>query len=577
MKKHKHGIQIRHSLFKIIKMRYLNNMFYFLAVTASIPVLLSSKKEAGIAETIITGARIWTGNPAQPDAQAMAIGGDTLIALGTESEIMKLKGAETKIVDMGGRFVVPGFIDSHVHFLTGGFNLSSVQLRDAQTKEEFIRRIGDYAKTVPRGTWILGGDWDHTLWGGALPEKEWIDSLTPYHPVFVTRLDGHMSLANSLAIKLSGIDEKSCDVEGGAIVRNPDGEMTGIFKDNATWLIEKVIPPPTEDQEDQALMAAMEYVASHGVTSVHHMCGNIGCLERARDKHKLITRVYAMFPVSQLQELKEKIKKDGFGDKWLRFGGLKGFMDGSLGSHTAAFFEPYNDAPADSGLMVEKPEDILRWIEEGDREGFQVMIHAIGDRANHTVLDIFEKVISVNGERDRRFRIEHAQHLTRDDIARFSKSGVIASMQPYHLIDDGRWAEKLIGHERCLTTYAFRSLINSGAIVTFGSDWYVAPPIPLEGIFAAVTRITLDGKNNQGWIPSQKISVEEALTAYTRNGAYSSFEEHLKGTLEPGKLADFVVISDDLTAIPAEKIREAKVMQTWVGGKKVFDIKGKEK
>lgn len=546
-------------------------------MAASIPVLFSCHKEAGTADTILTGARIWTGNPVQPEAHAMAIGGDTIIAVGDISDIMKLKGAATKVEDLTGLFVVPGFIDSHVHFLTGGFNLSSVQLRDACTREEFINRIGEYAKTVPPGTWILGGDWDHTLWGGTLPERNWIDSITPAHPVFVTRLDGHMSLANSLAIKLAGVDEKTADVQGGTIVRGPDGKMSGIFKDNAAWLIEKAIPPPDEVQEDRALSAAMQYVASHGVTSVHHMCGNIGALERARDNKRLITRIYAMFPISQVQELKEKIKKDGFGDKWLRFGGLKGYMDGSLGSHTAAFIEPYTDAPSDSGLMVEKPEDLFRWITEGDREGFQVMIHAIGDRANHVVLDIYEKVASVNGERDRRFRIEHVQHLSGDDIARFSESGIIASMQPYHLIDDGRWAEKLIGQKRCQTTYAFRSLIGSSALVAFGSDWYVAPPVPLEGIYAAVTRRTLDGKNPEGWIPSQKITVEEALTAYTKNGAYSSFEEHLKGTLEPGKLADLVVISDDLTTILPERIREAKVLQTWVGGKKIYEIKGKEK
>jgi predicted amidohydrolase YtcJ len=560
-----------------MKRKNLTHTFCFFVMISTIPTLFSCKEEAETAETIITGARIWTGNPAQPVADAMAIGGDTILAMGDVSDIKKLKGTGTKVVDLSGYFVVPGFIDSHVHFLTGGFNLSCVRLRDAGTREEFIRRIGEYAKTVPPGTWILGGDWDHTLWGGTLPERNWIDSITPVHPVFINRLDGHMSLANSLAIKLAGVDKNTGDVQGGTILRSPEGNPTGIFKDNATLLIEKVIPPPSEEQEDRALSAAMDYVASHGVTSVHHMCGNIGALERARDNHRLITRIYAMYPVSQVKELKEKIKKDGVGDKWLRFGGLKGFMDGSLGSHTAAFFKPYNDAPADSGLMVEKPEDLFRWIAEGDREGYQVMIHAIGDRANHTVLDIYEKVALVNGERDRRFRIEHAQHLSVGDIARFSKSGIIASMQPYHLIDDGRWAEKLIGHERCQTTYAFRSLFSGGATVAFGSDWYVAPPVPLEGIYAAVTRRTLDGKNPDGWIPSQKITVEEALTAYTKNGAYSSFEENMKGTLEPGKLADFVVISDDLTTVPPERIRDATILQTWVGGKKIYEIKGKEK
>ncbi|MCX6235937.1 MAG: amidohydrolase family protein, partial [Bacteroidia bacterium] len=355
------------------------------------------------------------------------------------------------------------------------------------------------------------------------------------------------------------------------IVRNSSGQLTGIFKENAAWLIEKKIPPASDEQTDKALIKAMNYVASKGVTSVHHMCGYLDALERARDNHSLITRIYAMVPLENWVALKEKIKKNGNGDKWLKIGGVKGFVDGSLGSHTAAMLAPFTDSPKDSGFFVNTKDDLYKWTLNADKEGLQVMIHAIGDRAIHYLLAMYDSVAKENGPRDRRFRIEHAQHIAPDDIARFSRSKIIPSMQPYHLIDDGRWAEKVIGPERMKTTYAFKSLFDSGATVTFGSDWFVAPPTPLEGIYAAVTRRTLDNKNPDGWVPEQKITVEQALLGYTKNGAYASFEEDIKGTLEPGKLADFVVISEDLTKIDPIKIREAKILQTYVGGKKVYD------
>jgi predicted amidohydrolase YtcJ len=523
------------------------------------------------ADLIVTNATIWTGNDTQPRAESMAIAGDTLMDVGSEKEILQYKGENTKVIDLEGHFVTPGFIDSHLHFLTGGFNLASVQLRDARTKEEFIRRIREYAKTLKPGDWMLGGDWDHTLWGGELPDRNWIDAVTPDNPVFINRLDGHMSLANSLALKLAGIDEKVKNVEGGAIWRDATGRLTGIFKENAAALIEGKIPPYSPAQVDSALVHAMHYVASKGVTSVHHMVGYIDAIERAHDNHTLNTRMYVMMPLSRWSDLKEKVAKEGWGDKWLKIGGLKEFIDGSWGSHTALLLEPFSDSPKDTGIQVNSMDDLYQWTLSADKEGFQVMIHAIGDRANRFILDMYDSVAKVNGIRDRRFRIEHAQQISPDDISRFGKSGVIPSMQPYHLIDDGRWAEKLIGPERIKTAYAFKTLLETGASLAFGSDWYVAPPTPLEGIYAAVTRRTLDDKNPEGWVPEQKITVDQALAAYTKNGAYASFEEKIKGTLEQGKLADFTVISDDLTEIDPVTIRDAQILQTWVGGKKVFD------
>ena len=552
-------------------MRHLKILVNTLFIMGLVFANSSCHEKSQVADLIITHASIWTGNSGQPWAGALAVREDTLVAVGSNEEVLQWKGSKTRVEKMDGKFIVPGFIDSHVHFFTGGLNLSSVQLRDANTKEEFIRRIGEYAKTVKPGTWILGGDWDHTLWGGTLPDKDWIDRVTPDNPVFVTRLDGHMSLANSLALKLVGVNDTIHDIDGGTILRNASGKLTGIFKENAAFFIENKIPPPTDEQIDNALTKAMNFVASKGVTSVHHMVGNLDALERARDSHRLITRKYAMTPLENWKGLKEKISKSGKGDKWLKIGGSKGFVDGSLGSHTAAMLAPFSDSPADSGFFVNSREDLFKWTLNADKEGLQVMIHAIGDRAIHDLLDIFDSVARVNGPRDRRFRIEHAQHIAPADVNRFSALKVIASMQPYHLMDDGRWAENVIGPERAKTTYAFKSLFDSGATVVFGSDWFVAPPTPLDGIYAAVTRRTLDDKHPGGWVPEQKISVEQALTAYTKNAAFASFEENLKGTLEPGKLADFVVLSDDLTKIEPAAIRNTKILQTYVGGAKVYD------
>jgi predicted amidohydrolase YtcJ len=521
---------------------------------------------------IIINAKIWTGNDKQPVAEAMAVAGDTIVAVGSNREVMRHRSNDGTVIDLGGRFVTPGFIDSHVHLLQGGSNLASVQLRDASTPEEFITRIRDYAAMQKPGSWILGGDWDGMGWE-SLPRKDWIDSVTPDNPVFVSRLDGHMALANSLAMKLAGVDRRVRDVSGGTIERDGVSEPTGIFKDNAMDLISVKIPEQSDEEVDRALVAAMNYLASNGVTSVHGVdaAAYADAIDRVRARGEQITRIYYLKTISRWDELKEQIEREGKGDSWVSRGGVKGFVDGSLGSHTAAFIEPYSDLTTDSGLFVNSKEDLYRWISESDKAGLQVVIHAIGDRAINFLLNTYERVAGENGERDRRFRIEHSQHIAPGDIKRYAELKVIASMQPYHAIDDGRWAEEYIGPERMKTTYAFRSLIDSGATVAFGSDWFVAPATPLEGIYGAVTRRTLDGKNPDGWVPEQKITVEEALKAYTINAAYASFEEDLKGTLEPGKLADFVVLDRDITAIDPMEIWDMKVRQTWVGGKKVFE------
>jgi predicted amidohydrolase YtcJ len=525
--------------------------------------------------SIVVNGRVWTGDPAKPWAEAVAIAGSKVRAVGSTAEIANLATASTTRIDAKGGLVTPGFIDSHIHFLTGGRNLSSVQLRDAKTKEQFIARIRDFAKTVPAGTWITGGDWDHENWGGELPSRTWIDAATPDHPVWVNRLDGHMSLANTKALTLAKITREVKEIAGGEIVRDTKGEPTGLLKDNAMGLVNRAVPPRSPEMGERALIAAMNYVAAQGVTSVVHVgtWDDLAVFERAHKAGKLKTRIYAAVPLSTWPRLRDKVAKEGKGDEWLRIGGLKAYVDGSLGSHTAAFLEPYTDKSSDKGLLVIAPEKLYEQVSGAAGAGLQVMVHAIGDSAIRTQLDIFERVKKEQKLADPRFRIEHAQHIARADIPRFAGIGVIPSMQPYHAIDDGRWADKVIGAERSRTTYAFRSLLDAKARVAFGSDWFVAPPTPLEGIYAAVTRRTLDNRNPNGWVPEQKITVEESLKAYTSEAAYAMFEEARKGVLKPGHLADLVVIDRDLTRIEPATIREAKVRITMVGGKVVYEAR----
>lgn len=554
----------------------------FIAITLMVSNLPSHAHEPVLSPTlIIFNATVYTMDPGKPNAEAVAIYGQRVVGVGSNKEIKGMAGTRTRLIDAHGQLVLPGFNDAHVHFLSGGFQLSSVDLRDADTPQEFSDRIRRFAEKLPPGRWITGGDWDHERWASVngnapLPTKELIDRFTPNTPVFVSRLDGHMALANSLALKLAGVTRETPDPAGGLIVRDAKtGEPTGVLKDAAMSYIWKVVPDSSFEEKLAAARAATEHAARLGVTSVQDVsAGNdVGVYQTLVDRGELKTRIYAVSPLPAWERLARTGVRARFGDPMLRIGGLKGFSDGSLGSTTAYFYEPYSDAPLTSGLAGDEmlPEGaMLTRVREADRAGLQVMIHAIGDRANDLVLAIFEQVARENGERDRRFRIEHAQHLRPEDIPRFGRAKVIASMQPYHAIDDGRWAEKRIGPERVKTTYAFRSLFDAGATLAFGTDWTVAPLDPMLSIYAAVTRRTLDGKNPNGWIADQKISVEEAVRAYTLGSAYAEFQEGVKGSITPGKLADLVMLSRDIFKIDPKEIEKVKVGMTIVDGRVVF-------
>jgi predicted amidohydrolase YtcJ len=536
------------------------------------PAVFAAETNGGSPATILIEGRISTSDVRRPWADAVAIRDEKIVAVGSREELQTYRGEKTHVVDAGDGLVVPGLIDSHIHLIDGGLRLAAVQLRDANSKEEFVRRIGDYAKKVESGAWIDGGDWDHTLWDGELPSRDWIDAVTPNNPVWINRLDGHMALANTAAIRAAKIGDDVKDVPGGEIVRDAAGRPTGIFKDNAMSMIDRAQPDATLQRKLDATVAAMDFLAARGVTAVHHLGSwpQVDVFRVAEQRGLLKTRIYACTPLEQWERLAKEVNERGRGNDWLRIGGLKGYVDGSLGSHTAAFLDPFSDKPGDRGLLVNTEEDLEKWTMGADRAGLQVVVHAIGDRAIRTQLDIYERVSKVNGPHDRRFRIEHSQHIHPQDLPRFAKLDVIASMQPYHAIDDGRWADGVIGAKRCETTYAFRSLLDAGARLAFGSDWYVAPPTPMEGIYAAVTRRTIDGKNPDGWVPQQKIKVDEALKAYTIDAAYAGYSESKLGSIEPGKLADLVVLGRNLFNTPPNELEKVPIRLTIVGGKIVY-------
>jgi predicted amidohydrolase YtcJ len=529
------------------------------------------------ADLIVTHASIYTVDRRHPRAEAVAVIGERIVAVGSRGEIDSWRGAATRVIDAHGRLLLPGFNDSHVHFTDGGAGLAGVQLNDANSAAEFKRRLAAQAARTTGGEWILGGAWDETKWSPkGEPTAALIDDVTRDVPVFVSRYDGHQGLANSAAMRLAGISAGTADVDGGVIGRDASGAPTGIFKDAAQELIFKALPPRSREQRLAAARRALAHAASVGVTSVQHMSAEYADVEvysELLEKGQLTTRIYCAPLETGWQDQARIGVRRAWGSAYLRLGAVKGFADGSIGSRTAALLRPYSDEPDNRGILsaeMHPPEAMRERLLQADAAGLQLRVHAIGDRAISMVLDMFETIEKANGYHDQRMTIEHAQHTAADDFERFARLHVIASMQPYHAIDDGRWVEARIGHERARTSYAWRSFLDHGVTLAFGTDWDVAPLNPLLGLHAAVTRATLDGKNPQGWIPEQKITLAEAVEAYTLGSAFAEFQENEKGSITAGKLADMVILSEDIFAIGPEAIRNVKVETTIVGGRIVY-------
>ena len=528
------------------------------------------------------GGRVWTGNPEQPLAESVAVVGERIVAVGNDRDLDPWRGPQTRIVEARGRLVLPGFNDAHVHFVSGGLSLDNVVLKDAKTREEFVARIVERARRLAPGEWVTGGDWDEEQWSPALlPDAALVDAGLDKAgllavPVWVSRYDGHSALANGAALRIAGVGAATPEIPGGEIVRDPKGAPTGVLRDAAMAYVDKVVPPLTPERRRRAVARAMEHAASLGVTSVQDMNPDpqdIAIYADLLETGDLTLRVYAAPYLLKSKDYVATGIGHAFGSAWLRIGALKGYADGSLGSHTAYFFEPYADLPASRGLLSDEmhpPEAMRDRMMAADAARFQLCIHAIGDQGISMILDLFDEVARAHGPADRRFRIEHAQHVAPKDFDRFASLGVVASMQPYHAIDDGRWAEKRIGPERIKTTYAFRTFLDRHVHLAFGTDWDVAPLDPLLGLYAAVTRATLDGRNPQGWVPEQKITLPEAVTAYTQGSAYAEFQEKKKGTIEVGRLADLVVLSRDIFRIDPESLRDTRVETTIVGGRIVW-------
>jgi len=536
------------------------------------------------ADTIVFRGKIWTGDASKPEVTAMALWNGAILKVGSDDEIKALAGPKTKRIDLGGKRVVPGFHDSRLHVLGGGLQLARVELKDRADEAEFGQRLKAFDESTPTDRWMLGGNWDHDrAFAGKLPTAATLDKYAPNRRIFLRRYDGHMALANAAVLKLAGITAETKDPAGGVIERLPDGKTpSGILRENAMELVARFVPEPSEDEIREAVRAAQLAFAKAGITAVQDMDGNSSTtrklyfrvIQQLAAKDKLTVRIDLRWPIAQQKDLSDLGVTAGFGSGYLRIGGVKGFMDGSLGSSTAKMFEGYVTDPKITGVWVTEPETMKRLVATADKAGLNVAIHAIGDRANSELLDIFAEVPRANGPRDRRFRIEHAQHLKPGDVKRFPAGDVIASMQPYHLIDDARWAEGRIGAKRCESSYCYRSLLDAKAKLAFGSDWPVAPLDIFQGIDAAVNRRPLDGKHPKGWFPEQRITLAEAVAAYTSGGPYAAGVEGTRGVLKEAMLADFAVLSKDIFD-PAKKdaFTKTTVVVTVVGGRIVWEKK----
>jgi len=552
------------------------------------PATTDSKPKADV---IFIHANVYTGVPATSQfgstmrEEAIAVRGDRIQAVGKNTEIEKLKGPQTQVVDLGGHFVMPGFNDAHMHLVDAGLQKLSVDLTGVKTLDEFRQRVLAKVEKAKAGEWILGGGWDETAWPvKALPSRWDLDEVSGGHPVFLDRVDGHLAVANTRALQLASITIASKDPQGGMIDRDANGQPTGILRDTAQHAVRVVIPPPTHEMRRKGIEVALEDLAAHGVTSAQDNSPeweNFQIYEELEKEGKLTARISEWLPFNDsVEDLKKKRDSHPQSDLMLHTGMLKGFMDGSLGGHTAALLDPYADDPRNSGLPRYDADKLNEMAKERVLAGFQLGFHAIGDKGVQMALDAFaeaekaareQKVKAPNGGDDFRLRVEHAQVTTPAQVARFKELKVIASMQPSHLLTDMRWAQDRLGPKRAATSYAWAAFLNKGVTLAFGTDYPVEPVAPFRGLYAAITRKSENGK--QEFFPEQKLTIDQAIAAYTTGSAFAEFEEKEKGKLVPGMLADFVVLDRDVTAASPEKVLATKVLRTVVGGKTVYEGK----
>jgi len=524
---------------------------------------------------ILVNGRVITLDQSGSVAEAVAIRGERILRVGTNQEILALAGEKTLVLDLCRKTLVPGFNDAHLHLESGGFSLLQVDLRGISRMGEIEHRVRAEAEVLPEGAWMRGRGWDHTLFPGSRwPTREQLDRWSPRNPVYLRRVCGHVAWVNSAALEAAGITRDTPDPRAGEIIRDAHGIPTGILKEDACDLVKDVMPDPTPDERLRAARAALGEAARLGVTSIQDMgtsLETLAILEKLRNSGELTVRISASPLVKTGEDrLPEGWDRSGSGEPWLRIGPVKMYSDGALGAATAALLEPYEDNPANRGILVTPEETLRSLVDEAHRSDLQIAIHAIGDRGNRVVLDAIEEAARSHPRRDHRHRIEHAQVLAPDDLPRFAELGVIASMQPTHCTSDFRWAENRVGPVRVKGAYAWRSLLDSGARLAFGTDWPVESLDPLRGLYAAVTRRDAKGCPEGGWYPEQCLTIEEALRAYTVGAAYASFEEGSKGSVEEGKLADLVVLSRPIMEIPPEELLETEVIMTIVGGKIVY-------
>lgn len=539
-------------------------------------------QEVDPATLVVRDAKIVTMDPRYPRAEALAVRGEWIVAVGTEDEIAAYVGPDTEILAVGGRLVIPGFNDSHAHFGGGSSLLSRLNLYGVDSREEVLALVAERVAEAEPGEWITGSRYDHTLWGAQddWPTKEDLDRVAPENPVALRRASGHSSWVNSMALEVSGITAETPDPPAGEIQRDPGtGEPTGILLETAQGLLEisrgeELSPEERRRRRERTLLDGFEHAAKIGVTSVQ-TSSSLDEMAIVRELHAdgwKTLRWTGWGSLGRARRYHDDGVHTGDGDHWVRFGMLKGFIDGTLGDGTAAMFEPFSDRPGFTGLPRMEQDELTERVVEADALGFQVGIHAIGDRGVHMVLNAFEQAMLENGTTGRRHRVEHAQLIAPDDIRRFGRLGVVPSMQQTHQTTDMRFAEGRIGYERSKTAYPWRSLLDAGAVLAFGTDWSVEPLDPMRGVFSSTTRMNIqEMAPEEGWFPEQKLTVWESLYYYTWGSAYGEHMEHVKGSLQPGKLADLVVMDRDLFAVPPREILEARVDYTVVGGRVVWD------